>query len=527
MPKTIRFLCVFLCAILLLISVFVPCTSATATQGKITGDGVRLRSETKTGKENDGNIITSLSKGTIVNINGTVKDETDGTWYNVTYNNYTGFVFGQYVEEITPAPFNADFEENLKNFPESYRQALRNIHNVYPNWVFKADSVNMSLDDAINLEYNATDLTKTRKCVELSSNSDNPAYYYGIEWRDPRADSNNPAHIVDGRWIYASRQAIAFFMDPRNGLTLNPEKSSFPSIFTFMEQSYDPSIQTVEGLRKVIGTSFLSKGYDVNGNGTIETTETDAYINDIMQAAQESEVSPYVIAGIIITEQGANGNTGSVSGTYTGYVGYYNFFNVNASGKTNSEIITSGLEYAKKQEWNSRRASIIGGAKFYESGYLGVDQDTYYYMDFNVKYPNRIWHQYATALYDQCTKAANAKKAYISNTTGALTFKIPVYKGGMPESAYEKPSIENYNPEPQNPSTPTTPTPSTPARRKGDFDGDGQVTVKELATIRMYLLGVKSLSVEERAYMDVSGDNDVTVKDLALVRMYLLGLVTI
>lgn len=489
-----RFISVFLCVTLLFLSVFVP-PAAAATQGTITGDGVRLRSEPKT--DNDGNIITSLSKGTIVNINGTVKDETDRTWYNVTYNSYTGFVFGQYVKEITPAPFDPDFEENLKNFPESYHAGLRAIHDVYPNWVFKADPVNISLDAAINSEYSESNMLATKKWVELT---------YGIEWRDPREATVNKGSSIESGWTFASKSAIAFFMDPRNGLKVSAQKPSFPNIFTFMEQSYDDSTQTVDGLRTIIKGTFLEKGYDKNA---------DAYINDIISAAKSSGVSPYIIAATIITEQGVSGTSSLISGTYPGYEGYYNFFNFGANG---TDVVVNGLEYAKNAGWNSRAASILGGASRFGSGYVGTGQDTYYYMDFNVH--GNCNHQYASSLYDQCVKAYFARGAYISNPQGALTFRIPVYNG-IPDTVYAAPTIENYNPQPVPSYTPET------SRRVGDYDGDGQVTVKELATIRMYLLGVKALSAQECSYLDVTGDGEITVKDLATVRMYLLGLVSI
>lgn len=123
-------------------------------------------------------------------------------------------------------------------------------------------------------------------------------------------------------------------------------------------------------------------------------------------------------------------------------------------------------------------------------------------------------------MYDQCVKAYFARGAYISNPQGALTFRIPVYNG-IPDTVYAAPTIENYNPQPVPSYTPET------SRRVGDYDGDGQVTVKELATIRMYLLGVKALSAQECSYLDVTGEGEITVKDLATVRMYLLGLVSI
>lgn len=492
-----RFISVFLCVTLLFLSVFVP-PAAAATQGEITGDGVRIRSEASTKSSEIG----KLNKGDVVTINGTAEGEeavsgSGTTWYNVTYNGNTGYVYGKYVKEVSAAAYDQNFEANLLNFPQSYHAALREIHNLYPNWIFKADPVDISLDAAINSEYSESNMLATKKWVELT---------YGIEWRDPREATVNKGNSIESGWTFASKSAIAFFMDPRNGLKVSAQKPSFPNIFTFMEQSYDSNTQTVDGLRTIVKGTFLEKGYD---------GKADAYINDIMYAAKSSGVSPYIIAATIITEQGVSGTSSLISGTYPGYEGYYNFFNFGANG---TDVVVNGLEYAKNAGWNSRAASISGGASRFGAGYVGTGQDTYYYMDFNVH--GNCNHQYASSLYDQCVKAYFARGAYISNPQGALTFRIPVYNG-IPDTVYAAPTIENYNPQPVPSYTPET------SRRVGDYDGDGQVTVKELATIRMYLLGVKALSAQECSYLDVTGEGEITVKDLATVRMYLLGLVSI
>ncbi len=512
-----KLLSIVLCVTLLVLSVFVPQTLATATQGRITADSVKMR---KTPTTVDSETLNIFNAGAIVTIldkvTGNEAVSGGGTaWYKVQFGSDVGYVYGKYVEEISPLPFDENFEKNLLNFPESYREALRKIHNAYPNWVFKADPVNMSLDNAVDLEYNAGDMTKTKKWVELT---------YGIEWRDPRAiyTQEGGAHTRETRWTFASRQAIAFFMDPRNGLTLTAAKASYPNVFTFMEQSYDEKTQTAEGLKNVVKGTFLENGYG---------GDTNAYINDIMEAAKQSGVSPYIIAGTIITEQG-KGTSNLISGTYKykykdkdgkdqeiDYTGYYNYFNYGAYG---DNIIKNGLDYAKGAGWNSRRAAIIGGAVKYGSGYVGTGQDTYYYMDFNVF--GSCNHQYASALYDQCVKAYLAKSAYVDKKDGALTFKIPVYSG-FPEAVCAAPTMEDYSAQHQ--AVTEEPAPVTPTRRKGDYDGDGKVTVKELAVIKMHLLGVNKLSAKDCANVDVSGDGQITVKDLAIVKMYLLGLMSI
>ena len=417
MKKTVRIISVVL-SLIMVVLVLAPMVFAAAAQGRITGSGVRMRNKATTVGST---ILTELAKGTVVTINSTVtgqQAETGGgtTWYYVTYGGYTGYVYGKYVEEIATPTYDTNFEKNLLNFPESYRSALRTVHSAYPNWVFVADNVGISLDTAIDYEYSATTLTSTKKWVELS---------FGEKWRDPRVDISNPLHIKESRWTYASRETIAYFMDPRNALVVTNSQSAYPNIFTFLQQSFDAATQTEAGLKTVVSGTFMANGY----NG-----DTNAYISDIMQAARESGVSPYVIASTIRIEQGNKGTSSLISGTYAGYEGYYNFFNYGAYG---DNVVKNGLEYAKSKGWNSRRASIIGGAKLYASGYINVGQDTYYYMDFNVKKSGS--HQYATNVYDQCTKAVSMRSVCTANASGALTFKIPVYSS-LPAAVYGIPT---------------------------------------------------------------------------------------
>ena len=50
----------------------------------------------------------------------------------------------------------------------------------------------------------------------------------------------------------------------------------------------------------------------------------------IYDAGKRSGVNPYVLAAIIIVEQGTNGKGGCISGKESGYAGYYNFYNIGA-----------------------------------------------------------------------------------------------------------------------------------------------------------------------------------------------------
>ena len=73
------------------------------------------------------------------------------------------------------------------------------------------------------------------------------------------------------------------------------------------------------------------------GSGTYSSSGTSAgvaqqsaigtsYVDIIMNAASESGVNPYILASMILQEQGSQGTGRSISGTVSGYQGYYNFF---------------------------------------------------------------------------------------------------------------------------------------------------------------------------------------------------------
>lgn len=369
--------------------------------------------------------IDTLSNGTVVKVLGIEKDGDGDPWYKINYaENFakSGYAYATRVLVNYEHNFDADFEKNLENFPQSYHAALRELHTKYPNWKFVANQMDITFKSAIEAQYGVVDVTATRKWVEFS--------YGDNEWRDIRG--YNPQTdswlTLESRWTYASRAAIEYFMDPRN--SLNEDK-----IFAFMQQSYQADTNMQNNLKAVIKGTFLENGYDKNGDGIVDK---DAYIEDIITAAQSSKVSPYVLAATIIVEQGVNGESNLISGTYPGYEGYYNFFNFNAAGSTVDAITQNGLAFAKQNGWNSRKAAIVGGAQKYADGYITAGQDTYFYKDFNVI--KQDWnHQYASALYDAWTNAAYLKKGCMTNSNAELTFSIPVF-ADMPQVVCPNPS---------------------------------------------------------------------------------------
>ena len=415
--------------------------SALSSKGTVTADSLNIRSEAKVSSNNS---LGKVTGGTTVILNSEAKGQTinaDGkssdVWYNITYNSITGWVSSLYINQIPDYVPDASFESQIAAFPESYKPYLRELHAQYPNWKFYPDKVGLTFDKAVDLETlnNESDTASNYKVVSASSKNSWFSLGFGAyNWQSKEWVAK------DGKWYVASREVIKHYLDPRNYLNSS-------AVYAFLPQVYNESTQTEEGLNKIIKGTFLESGYsDPN-----DTAYGGSYAKVLMAAAKASGVSPYILAGIIIQEQGTKGTSFMISGTYGGQgnplYGYYNFFNVDTYGDTDAEKAERGLGKAKAQGWNTRSASIIGGASFCANNYLGVGQNTYYYMNFNVKQPDRIWHQYATNVSDTYGKAQNLAKSYVDFKDAELDFMIPVYDN-MPETAAQLPAqndnLNNY-----------------------------------------------------------------------------------
>lgn len=295
---------------------------------------------------------------------------------------------------------------DVEQFPESYQPYLRALKEKYPKWIFVPQNTALNWADVIEQELKGErSLIGTSQGGHLYDNVHSPG------------------------WGFASREALEYYMDPRNGLA--EEK-----IFQFEQLTYNASYHTQEALDIFLNTTFM-------GNGAKMPEDDITYSIGIWAiGANAVNVSPFHLAARIFQEQG-QGTSPLISGTYPGFEGYYNFFNVKASGKTNEEIIVNGLTYAKQQDWHDGYFSIWGGAKLLAQNYIGKGQDTLYLQKYNVigsHYP-LYSHQYMQNIMAPTSEGRSTYKLYNGSNSlnNAFVFKIPVYDN-MPESACELPA---------------------------------------------------------------------------------------
>ena len=329
-----------------------------------------------------------VSCGENVNIIDT--SEGNGTcpyYYNITSGNKTGWVCGYFVNTTKLSKTAQNYyntRESLENyynslkrkgFPDSYLTYLAEIHARHPNWNFDAEKINLNFDDVIIGENgNGASLLEQRAFgkgyLSLNSNTFNV-------YNDTYADYNGEPGYAN-----ASREAIAYFMDPRNYLN---EKY----IFAFETLTYSNN-QTVDVVDAIIRPqAFWNRLY---GNGSTGAS------NDIVNSSKNIGISAVHVASRIKQEMGNSNYNGDsrVGGsfTYDGVAksGYYNFFNIKSWTGRGSSIYAA---YAYENGWNSPAKGINGGAAFMYNGYISVNQDTIYYEKFDVSTTNGNYaHQY-------------------------------------------------------------------------------------------------------------------------------------
>lgn len=370
-------------------------------------------------------VIGTVYMGQTVTILKSEKDYTGTVWYQISYQGGTGYVSSDYISinSDNEYTYDAAFEEELtrQGFPESYKTYLRKLHADYPNWVFQACQTGIKWSDAVDKE--------SKPGVSLIPGT-SPASWKSMEPGAFNFENGTYIQYDSGNWVTASRSIIEYYMDPRNFL-------SSGGIFQFLTHSYDSKTQTAGGLAGVLEGTFMG--------GSFPEAGYDTYNEALMDIGAKTSVNPYVLASMIIVEQGSTGIGKTISGTVSGYEGIYNHFNVGAYASGGMSAVTRGLWYASQsgsygRPWNSVYKSIYGGATYYSQNYVQNNKYTLYLKKFNVMNgAGSVGQgQYMTNVQGAESEAAALRRGYLKVMNDAMTFIIPVYEN-MPSSACLKP----------------------------------------------------------------------------------------
>lgn len=323
----------------------------------------------------DSGVSVSVPSGTTVQIIGMDVDEEWNVWYQVSLGQndqvYCGYIERSYLaysDELF-----LDWEENyfpkitlfstrsssypdVEQFPESYQVSLMKLKQTHPNWFFVRQDTGLNWQTVVDNE--------NYKDRNLISSTMGDAYKNGV---------------YGSGWCYASEAAVEYYLDPRNFLDES-------RVFQFEQLTYNSSYHTKSAVDNILATTFMKGEIPQEGM---------TYSSAFYEIGVSLRVSPFHLACRVYQEQG-KGTSDLISGTYSGYEGYYNYYNIGATGKTTAAIVESGLKKAVEKGWNSRYASLKGGAALVSQDYILKGQDTLYLQKFDVdgSYSGLYWHQY-------------------------------------------------------------------------------------------------------------------------------------
>ena len=354
-------------------------------------------------------------------------------------------------------------------FPESYAERLEALHERHPNWTFEPLVVTdltwkAVLDKECSPGWNLVIRSKWASGKWAKRGVSNYTPY--MKKRSRAYDS--------GVWYQASRDAVAYFMDPRNFLNES-------EVFMFETLAFVPEVHTQTAVERALEGSFMANAaYD---GGTRKFSEL------ALEVGKRLNLSPVFLANRLKGEQGdgtvqsrgkigdslvslySNGtdrvgnmlvwgeryrrdgtNTAAVvAAGAEAYNGYYNLFNMGACGSGVFEIRLNAWKEASGEEarrrylgpWTSQEKALRGGALKVKERYVAGGRHTRYLQKFSVdpKAGKSRWRQYMQNIAAPLMEARNASAAY--RKCGMLDkpfrFVIPVY-ADMPEDPCEDPA---------------------------------------------------------------------------------------
>ena len=455
MKKALKTVLIVLLSIFIIVSdsVCVMADETEAAEGFILGEGIRVRLGPGVNYEHltiNGS-YQYYDDGEVLPIIGSSVNNEGELWYNVIFNRdkeYRTWVRDEYFQLIVNKPKDRAFEAymNDQGFPDTYKRAIRRLHNLYPNWTFVAYHTNLDWNEAVSQESRLGfslvdgDDTSLRSKAEKAYDPSTGQY---IPW-----DGNN--------WYCANSETVAYYMDPRNFINKM-------NIFMFLNLGYKES-ETADVIQKVLDGTFMS------GNAPVDNRR---YAELFFEGGRNNRVSGLYLAVLARLEQGTNGSaaTSGAAFSYGGrtYSGLYNFFNIGAVSDAENWKLgliyanggANGTETSYNRPWNSPSRAINGGAEWIAEGYISDGQDTMYLMKFNVTPVGTYGHQYMTNIRGVYIKSESMFFTYYDtgNLARDLTFSIPVYENMpeytvlpghnppviIPEDPVEEPEITEYD----------------------------------------------------------------------------------
>jgi beta-N-acetylglucosaminidase len=321
-----------------------------------------------------------------------------------------------YYNEALAEPFLT--KDPMEDFPPSYRKALSSLQAFAPAWTFEPLWLQDSWDLVLYEE------TKNEESNLVAY--DDTEFYAPYKWM-VKNDT-----VYDGaNWFPATRDGVAYYMDPRNFFDLR-------TVFQFLTLDSGSQISSLEGVEDVFRDipellEFAPTVY--------EAGKEASYLAESLAIRMRQEIS--------LTEGGisplARGQV-PLEGDSTAY---YNFYNIGAypdpavpnGAQVNGARFARG-DFIEKTDpayeayhlpWTSPESAIKGGAVYICNNYSTYGQDSLYLQKYDLL-SGEYWHQYMQALTAPEEEAIRLSRILLESggRQRPLVFKIPVFPD-MPE----------------------------------------------------------------------------------------------
>ena len=241
--------------------------------------------------------------------------------------------------------YKQDKKQGIDAFPESYKNYLKELQNLHPDWSFTAFNTGMTWQDFISKETNS----HLKNTVHKSSDA---------LWKDS-------CNQVASGYACASQAILEYYADPRNFLTES-------SIFQFLEMTYNSSVHTKAGVDSILKGSFMDKSVTIGGT---EEKEVKAKISGNYIIATPKNKIQDITGALSITNytttDTSNKSIENSANPVTGYI-----LKDNSANKTYTVVVLADINSdgeIKATDYAKIKNYIMNGTNLTDTQKLAAD----------------------------------------------------------------------------------------------------------------------------------------------------------
>ncbi len=361
------------------------------------------------------------------------------------------------------------FEEMIKEFPDGYKPYLRYLHSIHENWTFTPLYTKYDFNEGVTVENNVSS-------IEVSS-----------------GHCASPVQITEKNWCIATKEAVAFFMDPRNFLNET-------YIFMFENLGFKEVDESL--IKGVLSGTFMDN---------IEPISNKTYSLLFLEAGRYAKVSALYLASLSRQEAGTklSNTTNGAEFTYEGYTysGLYNFYNIGASSSESNPAL-AGLVFANggKGKNNGSTSDEPTDPKTDDDKSEEVKIDFIDLLNLNKNGDYYDGYDSGTKVSAITSKATGKAKITVKRADDEEVLGDSLLGTGMKIECVNGNQNEVYE-----------------YVLMGDTNGDGLINSADLLKVRQHLLETNRLTGSYLKAALMAGGVNVNSADLLKLRQYLIN----